>query len=203
MNLPIPEGPMEAIYFTSPEELREWYIAHHDKATALVIGFYKKHTGSPSLTYREALDAALCFGWIDGIRRRVDDDRYTNRYTPRQKRSIWSDVNIKRIGELTELERMHPAGLKAFEERDPARTKQYSNEQANVQFDPAYEAEFKANPQAWDFFQSQPPSYRKPATWWVISAKKEETRRRRLATLIADSAAGRRVAPLTPAGKWS
>jgi uncharacterized protein YdeI (YjbR/CyaY-like superfamily) len=188
---------MDAIYFTSPDELRNWYVKHHDTATELVIGFYKKHTGTPSVSYQEALDEALCFGWIDGIRRRVDDERYRNRYTPRQKRSVWSDVNIKRVGELTELGRMHPAGLKAFNERDPARTKQYSNEQENLALDPAYEAELKANPAAWDFFQSQPPSYRKPATWWVMSAKKEETRLRRLATLIEDSAAGRRVAPLT------
>jgi uncharacterized protein YdeI (YjbR/CyaY-like superfamily) len=192
---------MDAVYFTSPEELRAWYAAHHDTADELLIGYYKKHTGKPTITHKEALDEALCFGWIDGIRHRVDDERYINRYTPRRPRSIWSVVNIKRIGELTEMGRMHPAGLKAFEERDPARTNQYSSEQAVVAFDPAYEAEFKANPQAWDFFQSQPPSYRKPATWWVMSAKKEETRRKRLATLIEDSAAGRRAAPLTPPGK--
>jgi uncharacterized protein YdeI (YjbR/CyaY-like superfamily) len=189
---------MDAIYFTSPDELRDWYLANHDKATELIIGFYKRHTGKPSVNYREALDEALCFGWIDGIRRRVDDECYTNRYTPRTRRSIWSEVNIKRVGELTELGRLHPAGLKAFNERDPTRTKQYSNERENLALDPAYEAELKANPAAWDFFQSQPPSYRKPATWWVMSAKKEETRLRRLATLIEDSAAGRRVAPLTP-----
>jgi uncharacterized protein YdeI (YjbR/CyaY-like superfamily) len=192
---------MDAIYFTSPEELRAWYAAHHDTTDELLIGFYKKHTGKPSLTQQEALDEALCFGWIDGIRHRVDDERYMNRYTPRRPRSIWSAVNIKRVGELTEQGRMQPSGLKAFNERDPARTQQYSSEQADVQFAPAYEAEFKANPQAWDFFQSQPPSYRKPSTWWVMSAKKEETRLRRLAILIADSAAGRHVAPLTPPGR--
>jgi uncharacterized protein YdeI (YjbR/CyaY-like superfamily) len=174
---------VDAIYFTSQEELRAWYLANHDAATELVIGFYKRHTGKPSLGYQEALDEALCFGWIDGIRHRVDDERYTNRYTPRTRRSIWSDVNIKRIGELTAQGRMHPAGLKAFKERDPARTKQYSNEQENLALDPAYEAELKANPAAWAFFEAQPPSYRKPATWWVMSATKKETRRR-LATLI-------------------
>jgi uncharacterized protein YdeI (YjbR/CyaY-like superfamily) len=194
---------MDATYFASPEALRDWYAAHHDEATELLVGFHKRHTGTPSVTYQEALDEALCFGWIDGVRRRIDDDRYTIRFTPRRLGSIWSAVNIKRVGELTELGRMHLAGQKAFNERDPARTQQYSNEQANLQLDPAYEAEIKANPNAWDFFQSQPPSYRKPATWWVMSAKKEETRRKRLATLIEDSAAGRRVAPLTPPGKRS
>src|SRR5262245_13746765 len=149
------ENSMDVIYFTSPEELREWYLANHDQATELVIGFHKRHTGTPSITYREALDEALCFGWIDGIRPRSDDEPYTNRYTPRQKRSIWSDVNIKRVGELTAQGRMHPAGLKAFTERDPARTKQYSNEQENLALDPTYEAELKANPVAWEFFQSQ------------------------------------------------
>jgi uncharacterized protein YdeI (YjbR/CyaY-like superfamily) len=194
---------MDAIYFALPEELREWYANHHDKATELLVGFYKKHTGKPTITSQEALDEALCFGWIDGIRRRVDDDRYTNRFTPRRPRSIWSAVNIKRVGELIESGRMHQAGLKAFDERDPARTNQYASEQQVVAFDPAYEAAFKANSRAWDFFQSQPPSYRKPATWWVMSAKKEETRRKRLATLIKDSEAGQRIAPLTPPGKRS
>jgi uncharacterized protein YdeI (YjbR/CyaY-like superfamily) len=192
---------MDPLFFTSPAELHEWFAAHHDEAIELLVGFWKTKTGKPSVTYQQALDEALCFGWIDGVRRSLGEESYTIRFTPRKPKSIWSAVNIKRVGELTELGRMHPAGLKAFDERDLERTNLYSNEQSALQLDPADEAQFRANPRAWDFFESQPPSYRKPAMWWVMSAKKEETRQRRLATLIADSAAGRRIAPLTPPGK--
>jgi uncharacterized protein YdeI (YjbR/CyaY-like superfamily) len=192
---------MDPTFFTSQAELHDWYVEHHDEAKDLLVGFWKTKTGRPSVTYQEALDEALCFGWIDGIRRSLGDESYTIRFTPRKPRSIWSAVNIKRVGELTELGRMRPSGLKAFNERDRERTGLYSNEQEALQLDPAYEEQFRATPRAWEFFRSQPPSYRKPALWWVMSAKKEETRLRRLSTLIEDSAAGRRIAALIPPGR--
>jgi uncharacterized protein YdeI (YjbR/CyaY-like superfamily) len=148
------------------------------------------------VTYREAVDAALCFGWIDGIVKSVGADSYKQRFTPRTKRSIWSAANIARVAELTQLGLMHPAGLAAFAQRDPARTNQYSFEQGEIRFAAAEAKLLKADKRAWQFFESQPPGYRRQATWWVISAKKTETRQRRLATLIADSAAGQRIKPL-------
>jgi uncharacterized protein YdeI (YjbR/CyaY-like superfamily) len=191
------------MFFASPAELHDWYVEHHDEAKDLLVGFWKTKTGKPSITYQEALDEALCFGWIDGIRRSLGEESYTIRFTPRKARSIWSAVNIKRIGELMELGRMQPSGLKAFNDRDPERTGLYSNEQDALQLDPVYEEQFRATPRAWEFFQSQRPSYRKPALWWAMSAKKEETRLRRLSTLIEDSAAERRIAALIPPGKKS
>jgi uncharacterized protein YdeI (YjbR/CyaY-like superfamily) len=176
-------------------------VDHHDNEKDLLVGFWKTKTGKASITYQEALDEALCFSWIDGIRRSLGEESYPIRFTPRKPRSIWSAVNIKRVGELTELGQMQPSGLKAFNDRAPERTGLYSNEQDTLQLDPAYEEQFRATPQAWDFFQSQPPSYRKPALWWVMSAKKEETRLRRLTILIEDSAAGRRITPLIPPGR--
>ena len=188
---------MDATFFESPAELRRWFEQHHDQVAELLIGFYKKSSGRPSVTYAEALDEALCFGWIDGVRRALDADSYTIRFTPRQPHSIWSAVNLKHVERLTTEGSMQPSGLKAFRERDPDKQGLYSFERDQVQLDPAYEAQFRADAQAWTFFQSRPPSYRKPAIWWVMSAKQEATRLRRLATLIADSAAGRKIAPLT------
>ncbi len=144
------------------------------------------------------MDQALCFGWIDGVRKGIDDASYTIRFTPRKPQSIWSAVNVKRAQELARQGLMHPAGLKAFEERDQKKSGLYSYEQReSSQLDPAYEKQFKANKKAWDFFQSKPPSYQQPAIWWVMSAKQEETRLRRLATLIQDSEHGRTIPPLT------
>src|SRR5262249_45190079 len=154
-------------------------------------------TGRGGMTHREALDEALAFGWIDG-RGRGGAEHWTIRFSPRRRKSIWSDVNIRRVGELTALGRMHPAGIAAFEARDPVRQKRYSHETRDVALAPEYEKLFRANKPAWKWFEAMPPSYRRPATWWVMSAKKEETRQRRLATLIDDSAAGRKVKPLTP-----
>jgi uncharacterized protein YdeI (YjbR/CyaY-like superfamily) len=188
---------MDVKFFASPAELRAWFEENHDRAQELWVGFHKKATGRPSITWPEAVDQALCFGWIDGIRKRVDDASYTNRFTPRRPGSTWSAVNVKRVGELSALGLMRPAGLAAFNRRDEARTNLYSFEQASVALDAAYEQTFRANGPAWDYFQSQPPSYRRTAIWWVMSAKKEETRLRRLATLIDDSEQGRRLAHLS------
>ena len=191
---------MDVVYFISPDDLHAWLAEHHATATELWIGFFKG-TQTQGITYTQALDEALSSGWIDGIRKRIDDSRYTIRFTPRKPRSIWSAVNIRRAGELIEQGRMQPSGLRAFNERDRGRERQYSFEQQHVALDAAYEEQFRAHPAAWDFFQTQPPSYRRPAIWWVMSAKKEETRLKRLATLIEDSAHRRRLAHLTRPSK--
>ncbi len=159
----------------------------------LWIGFYKKSTGHPSVTYHEALDEALCVGWIDGVRKSVDEDRYVIRFTPRTPRSYWSAVNTTRALELKARGLMKPAGLEAFEARDVEKTQKYSFERAAASLPPALERAFRGNRKAWDFFQAQPPSYRRTLTWFVVGAAKDETRRKRLAKLMAASAAGRRL----------
>lgn len=192
---------MEPFYFASPEEFRAWLAAHHETEKELIVGYHKKGTGKPSMTWPESVDEALCFGWIDGVRRSVDDERYCIRFTPRKARSIWSAVNIKRMAELTELGRVHPAGQKAFEARAPEKSGVYAYENRDAAaFDPAAESQFRANATAWDFFQAQPPGYRRTAIWWVISAKQETTRQKRLAILIDDSANGRRLAQVQRPG---
>ncbi len=185
-------------FFATPAEFRAWFEQHHQTARELLVGFYKKGSGRPSITWPESVDEALCFGWIDGIRKRIDDVSYTIRFTPRKQRSNWSAVNIARVQELTSLGLMRPAGLKAFEERLEEKSGVYAYEQRDAaQLNVQYEQQFRANQQAWDFFQSQAGSYRKAAIWWVVSAKKEETRLKRLATLIEDSAQGRTIASMT------
>jgi uncharacterized protein YdeI (YjbR/CyaY-like superfamily) len=189
---------MKPIFFATPTEFRIWLEEHHDKSQEVLVGFYKRSSGRPSITWPEAVDEALCHGWIDGVRKGIDDVSYTIRFTPRKPRSNWSTVNINRVGELTRLGLMRPAGLKAFEERDLKKAGVYSYEQRKgSKLEPKYEEQMQANPKAWEFFQSQPPSYQQAASWWVISAKKEETRLKRLARLIEDSEHGRSIAPLT------
>jgi uncharacterized protein YdeI (YjbR/CyaY-like superfamily) len=184
-------------FFATPEAFRAWLAAHHDDRTELWVGFHRKDSGEPSITWPEAVDEALCVGWIDGVRKRVDEQRYTIRFTPRRPRSIWSAVNVARFGELTRLGRMQPAGLAAFERRAPERTGIYAYEQrGSAELDADSEKLFRANAAAWAFFQAQPPGYRKQMIWRVVSAKREETRRSRLATLIEESARGRRLDPL-------
>jgi uncharacterized protein YdeI (YjbR/CyaY-like superfamily) len=184
-------------FFKTQADWHKWLRKHHATETELVVGFYKKATGKPSIDWKQSVDEALCFGWIDGIRRGLNDEIYTIRFTPRKKRSIWSAINIKRAKELIELGLMQPAGLKVFNERDEAKTDLYSFEQANIAFTPTQEKKFKANKTAWKNFQLMPQSYRKPATWWVISAKQETTKEKRLKTLIDDSEAGRKIKPLS------
>jgi uncharacterized protein YdeI (YjbR/CyaY-like superfamily) len=183
-------------FFKLPAKLHDWYLKNHDKKQELLIGFYKKHSGRPSILYQEALDEALFFGWIDGIRKSIDDVSYSIRFTPRKKNSIWSAVNIRRVGELSQLGRMHPAGLQTFQTRDLKRAGLYSFEQTSHELASAYEKKFKANKNAWKFFLSKPPSYRKPAIHWVMSAKQEVTRLRRLDILIHDSERERSIALL-------
>ena len=191
--------PTNVQFFPDAAAFRKWLQKHHASASELWVGFYKKGSGKRSISYPEAVDQALCFGWIDGIRKARDEESYVNRFTPRRKGSVWSAVNIKRVGELQEAGFMTPAGLKVFNERDEAKTNRYSFEREHVQFSPEQLARFRKNKRAWAFFESQPPSYRRPATWWVISAKQAATQERRLAQLIADSAASLRIAQMRPA----
>jgi uncharacterized protein YdeI (YjbR/CyaY-like superfamily) len=190
---------MRARFFACPEQFRAWLEENHATATELVVGFHKKHTGRSSMTWTESVREALCFGWIDGIRRSLGEESYTIRFTPRKPRSIWSARNIQHVEELIREGRMTPAGLAAYEARTPERTGVYSFERRHeARLDPEQEARFRADPAAWEFFQAQPPSYRQTAIHWVVSAKRADTRERRLAQLIGDSAAGRRLAQLTP-----
>ena len=191
--------PDDPIYFTSPDELRDWFDANHQTATELWHGSYKKAAGKPTVTWSEAVDEALCVGWIDSVRFSLDPERSAQRFTPRRKGSNWSAVNIAKVKALTEEGRMRPAGLAAFEARSEERSAIYSYEQRHLAALEADEdAAFRANEMAWDRFQALPPSYRRTAIYWVVTAKKPETRVRRLATLIEDSAAGRRLKQLTP-----
>jgi uncharacterized protein YdeI (YjbR/CyaY-like superfamily) len=190
---------VQALYFESPAAWRRWLTAHHADTDELWVGFHKRATGKPSLTWPESVDEALCFGWIDGLRKRVDADRYQIRFTPRRPGSIWSAVNVRRVAELTKRKRMRAAGVRAFKARTAAKTAVYSFEQRKAAaLPPAYAKTFKADADAWRFFTTQAPSYQRVATWWVISAKQEATQLRRLNILIADSARGRRLDPMKP-----
>lgn len=171
-------------FFKSPGDFRKWLEKHHASATEQWVGFYKKGSGRPSITWPESVDQALCFGWIDGIRKSIDDESYKIRFTPRRSGSIWSAVNIKRVAELTKDGIMSPTGLKAFEARKEYKSGIYSYEQRSAELPPAYERELKKNKAAWEFFHAQPAWYRKQVFWWVVSAKKEETRLKRLEKLI-------------------
>jgi uncharacterized protein YdeI (YjbR/CyaY-like superfamily) len=188
----------EGIYFGSPDEFRSWLEQHHDSAGEVWLGYWKKHTGKPSLTWSQAVDEALCFGWIDGVLRRVDDERHVQRFTPRKPASNWSAVNIAKVERLRAEGRMRPAGEAAFALRREDKSGVYSYEQRDMAaFEPEQEQRFRADAAAWEFWSACPAGYRKTATWWVVSAKKPETRARRLAKLIEDSAAGRRLAQLS------
>jgi len=193
----VPEMARRPTFFARPALFRAWLERHHADKNELWVGFRKKGSGKPSITWPEAVDEALCFGWIDGVRKRLDDESYVIRFTPRKPRSHWSLVNVGRVGELTAEGRMRPAGMRAFEERSEMRTGLASYEQKDEPtFEPSQEKRFRADAQAWRWFGAQPAWYRKAATHWVVSAKREETRLRRLETLIADSKHGRTVGPL-------
>lgn len=185
--------PTRIRFFKTASDLRKWLEAHHQRAGELWVGFYRKDSGRASITWPEAVDEALCFGWIDGIRKRVDDESYTNRLTPRRKGSTWSAINIARVGVLTKEGRMRPAGLAAFAARKENKSGIYSYEQRRDQLEEPYAALLKKNKRAWAFFEKQPPSYRKLAGWWIVSAKREETRMARLQKLIEVSARGERI----------
>jgi uncharacterized protein YdeI (YjbR/CyaY-like superfamily) len=187
---------MKPAFFKTQKDFRKWLEKNHDKLTELWVGFYKKSSGKPSIDWPQSVDEALCFGWIDGIRKSIDEKSYKIRFTPRKPRSTWSAINIKRVGELKKLGLIQPSGLKAFSYRKDDKSVLYSYENRHKGLDLVYEKKIKANKKAWEFFQTQPPWYRHTSGWWVMSAKKEETRRKRLAKLIEDSENGRRIAQL-------
>jgi uncharacterized protein YdeI (YjbR/CyaY-like superfamily) len=188
--MPEPRG---VTFFESPAALRAWFRAHHATADELWVGFHKKQTGRSSITWPESVDEALCVGWIDGIRKSLDGDRYTIRFTPRRKGSIWSAVNIARVKALTAAKRMRPAGLKAFAARLENKSGIYSYEQRRDQLEEPYAGELAKHKAAHAFFEAQPAGYRKTIGWWIVSAKKDETRRARLKTLIDACAKGKRL----------
>jgi uncharacterized protein YdeI (YjbR/CyaY-like superfamily) len=188
-------------FFATPAAFRKWLEANHAKRTELLVGFYKRDSGKPSITWPESVDEALCFGWIDGVRKSLGEEAYTIRFTPRKPRSIWSAINVAKIAELEKSGKLHESGRAAFALRTDTRTGVYSFERAEPAVLPeAFEALLRKNKKAAQFFDAQPPGYRKTAIHWVISAKREETRSQRLARLIADSAAGQRLAHLVSPG---
>jgi uncharacterized protein YdeI (YjbR/CyaY-like superfamily) len=185
-------------FFATPERFRVWLQANHVSANELLVGFYKKGSGRPSLTWPQSVDEALCFGWIDGVRRSLGEEAYTIRFTPRRPRSIWSAINVARVGELTKLGRMQPAGLRAFAARTPERTGVYSFERKEAaKLPPEFATRLAAHAKASAFFSAQAPWYQRAAIHWVISAKREETREKRMQVLISSSAKQRTVPPLT------
>jgi uncharacterized protein YdeI (YjbR/CyaY-like superfamily) len=184
---------MEPTFFRSQAAFRAWLSKHHAATPELLVGYYKKGSGRPSMTWPESADGVLCFGWIDGIRRRVDDESYTIRFTARRPRSIWSAVNINRAQVLADEGKMRPAGRAAFEARTENRSGIYAYEQRTAALPDTYARRMKKNRAAWSFFQAQPSGYRKVIGWWIVSAKREETRLKRLVKLIDASAQGRRL----------
>jgi uncharacterized protein YdeI (YjbR/CyaY-like superfamily) len=173
--------------------LRQWFEQNHDQEKELLVGFYKVGSRRPSITWSESVDQALCFGWIDGVRKSLDPDSYCIRFTPRKPKSIWSAVNIEKVAVLQQQGLMHPAGLASFDKREEDRSRVYAYETAPVQLAEAYEKQFRQNPTAWAFFQSQGAYYRQVAMNWVMTAKQEKTRLSRLETLIRSSEAGHKV----------
>lgn len=188
-------------FFATPAAFRRWLEKNHGKAKELWVGFHKVHTSKPSITWPQSVDAALCFGWIDGLRQGLDADVYMIRFTPRRSTSVWSAVNLKRVAELKKLGLMAPAGIAAFERRDP-KAAGYTYGDQNIPFDAATLKTFRAAKPAWKFFEAQPPGYRRIVTHWVMSAKRDETRKRRLEQLMADSAAGKRLGIFTKYRKF-
>ena len=183
-----------ATFFASPAEFRDWLQLHAADTSELIVGFHKKGTGKPSMLWAEAVDEALCAGWIDGVRKRIDDASYQIRFTPRKLTSTWSAINIARVAALTTQGRMRPAGLVAFSHRKDAKSRTYAYEQTAIAaLVPADEARFRKSKKAWAFFEAQPPGYRKTVIWQIVSAKQEFTRQKRLMLLIEASKNGLRL----------
>jgi uncharacterized protein YdeI (YjbR/CyaY-like superfamily) len=183
----------DPVFFSSVRAFRSWLAKNHATHSELWLGMYKKASGKSGITYKEALDEALCYGWIDGVRKSLDGDSFVQRFTPRKAKSYWSAVNTRRANELIAEKRMAPPGLKAFEARDRELTARYSFEREEPSFDASQLKAFKANRKAWEFFEEQPPGYRRLATFYVTSAKKPETRAQRLDRVISTSAARKRI----------
>ena len=191
-------------FFATPAAFRAWLEAHHETDQELLVGFYKKDSGKPSITWPESVDEALCFGWIDGVRRSHSEEAYTVRFTPRKPTSVWSAINVAKVEAMKKSGKMPPAGLRAYAARTAEKTGVYSFERsAAAVLPPDQERKLRGNRKAAAFFDAQPPWYRRTSIHWVISAKREETRERRLAELIGESAAGRRIGPLSyPKAKY-
>lgn len=189
---------MSARFFATAQEFGAWLAEHHTSAPELIVGFYKKGSGKPSLTWPESVAEALCVGWIDGVRRSLDEESYQIRFTPRRAGSIWSSVNIALAESLIAAGRMQPAGLAAYAARQENKSGIYSHEQREAEMPEPYASRLREHAVAWAFFERQAASYKKAVHWWILSAKKEETRAKRLAELIADCEAGRRI----PAFTW-
>lgn len=188
--------PRNVQFFENAAQLRAWFEANHDTADELWLGYHRKHTGKPSVTWQDVVDVELCFGWIDSVRYTLDAGRSAQRITPRRMRSIWSNINVARFLELERQGLVHPSGRAAFERRDAARSGIYSFENRDRGFDDAQRAQLQKDRKAWSFFESQPPWYRRTAAHWVVSAKRAETRERRLSQLIECSRRGERIPPL-------
>src|SRR6266481_5802229 len=190
--------PPKPTFFPAPADFRAWFEANHDKSRELLVGFHKRDSGKPSITWPESVQVALCFGWIDGVRKSIDETSYMIRFTPRKPASTWSSINIKFVQELTKKGLMHPAGLKAFAARRAKKSGIYSYEQRkSAKLSREQAKQFRANKTAWEFFRSQAPWYQRVTTWWVVSAKKEETKRKRLSLLIEHSRNHRTMPQLT------
>jgi uncharacterized protein YdeI (YjbR/CyaY-like superfamily) len=187
---------LKPIYFSSPQDFYDWLEQNHETADEVYVGFFKQHTGKRAMSWSEAVDQALCFGWIDSRTNSVDDDRYMQRFTPRKPGSNWSKINVEKVAKLKEAGLMRPAGLAAFERRTDDKTGVYSFEREKPELAPEYEARLRANTAAADYFDSRPHWYRRTAIHLVMSGKREETRERRLEQLIEDSAAGRDIKQL-------
>jgi len=189
---------MKAVHFLSRAEFREWLAKNHATSTELTVSFYKKHTGKSGATYNEAVEEALCFGWIDGVKKRVDDERFTHRFSPRKAKSTWSRINVDRAMSLIKAGMMAAPGLRAFAAREEKRTGIYTYEQKRPGLSLADRKRFKKNVRAWKFFANQPPGYQRTVGYWVSRAKREQTRLRRLAKLMKDSENGRRLDAVSP-----
>jgi uncharacterized protein YdeI (YjbR/CyaY-like superfamily) len=192
---------MKPTFFTSQLLFHKWLAKNHDSRSELLLGFHKKSSGKKSITYPEALDEALCFGWIDGVRKNLDETSYTIRFTPRKPKSIWSLVNVRHVERLKKEGKMQPSGLAAFKLRDEKRTGIYAFENRPKELSPEFQKIFRANKKAWEFFETQPPGIKRTCIFWVMSAKKEETRIRRLQQLIEGSAKGKRMGVIEPKAK--
>lgn len=184
---------MTAIFFASQEEFRKWLAKHHKKEKELLVGYYKMASGKPTMTWSQSVDQAICFGWIDGVRRTIDHERYCIRFTPRRPNSIWSAINIRKVEELKKSGRMTPAGQKVFDTRKESKSRIYSYENEPVVLSPAYERQFKKNKAAWNYFIEQAPSYKKIMIHWIMNAKQEKTQLSRLEKTIFISAQKKRM----------
>ena len=189
----VTDSAVNPIFFPTPAAFRRWLTTNHSRSNELWVGFYKKSSGKPSITWPESVDQALCFGWIDGVRKNLDEQSYVIRFSPRKPNSIWSAVNIRNMERLISEQRVQPAGLRAYEARKENRSGIYSYEQRSPELVEPYARMFKRHRSAWKFFSAQPPGYRKMMNWYVISAKQEATRLKRLDILIKSSARGERL----------